>query len=292
MNPKILFPNHPEHAELVNKYISLADKVHLKQFNDMLTKYKTRYYTSQTGKDAATDIYDTFLKYANGRSDIHVEYFQHQWLQPSVIARIDGNGPNRDQVVVIGAHEDSTSNNANAPGADDDASGVSTVLEVFRVLTEQNFIPSRTIEFHTYSAEEVGLRGSFDIANHYQKNGKNVVAMNQFDMTLFSGSGNNVGIVSDNVDIDLTTYLKMIVNSYSELGIIVTKCGYGCSDHASWSKAGYPSSFPFETDFKDLNKKIHTKDDLISHLNLDHGLEYVKIGIGYVVELALDPSMN
>jgi leucyl aminopeptidase len=59
------------------------------------------------------------------------------------------------------------------------ASGVSSVLDVFRVLAKNGFRGSRSIEFHAYAAEEVGLRGSQDIAAAYQKAGVQVAGMIQ-----------------------------------------------------------------------------------------------------------------
>jgi hypothetical protein len=53
------------------------------------------------------------------------------------------------------------------------------VLEVFRVLAKNGFRGSRSIEFHAYAAEEVGLRGSQAIASTYQKEGKVVAGMMQ-----------------------------------------------------------------------------------------------------------------
>jgi len=55
----------------------------------------------------------------------------------------------KDQVVIISAHEDSINgrNHAGrAPGADDDGSGCSTVMEAFRVLVTGGFKPARTVE--------------------------------------------------------------------------------------------------------------------------------------------------
>ena len=59
------------------------------------------------------------------------------------------------------------------------ASGSSSVLEVFRVLASNGFRGSRSIEFHAYAAEEVGLLGSQAIASTYQKEGKVVAGMMQ-----------------------------------------------------------------------------------------------------------------
>jgi leucyl aminopeptidase len=41
----------------------------------------------------------------------------------------------------------------------------------------------------------------------------------------------------------LTEFNKKLVDMYLDIPWVDTKCGYACSDHASFSKAGYPSSF-------------------------------------------------
>jgi bacterial leucyl aminopeptidase len=41
----------------------------------------------------------------------------------------------------------------------------------------------------------------------------------------------------------LTEFNKKLVDTYLDIPWVGTKCGYACSDHASFSKAGYPSSF-------------------------------------------------
>ena len=41
----------------------------------------------------------------------------------------------------------------------------------------------------------------------------------------------------------LTNFNKELVDTYLDVPYVETKCGYACSDHASFSKAGYPSSF-------------------------------------------------
>jgi len=87
-------------------------------------------------------------------SSTEVTFFNHTWLQPSVITRVKGTGPNENEIVILGAHEDSIYNGARgrAPGADDDGSGTATLMEVFRVLmNSKDFRPKRTLEFHTYA---------------------------------------------------------------------------------------------------------------------------------------------
>ena len=63
------------------------------------------------------------------------------------------------EIVVLGAHYDSTAQSAdNAPGADDNASGVATMLEAATALAGYRL--DRTVEFVAFGAEEQGLYGS------------------------------------------------------------------------------------------------------------------------------------
>lgn len=284
------FPSGPTHQSVVGGLIGLLSKDKMRAYNDKLSAHFTRYYTTETGKQAANWIFSEFELQKGKRNDVSVKLFPHSWAQPSVIARIEGTGPHANEVVIVGAHEDSINGAAGrAPGADDDASGTSTVLELFRVLVNSGFKPSRSIEFHTYSAEEVGLRGSQAIASSYQKAGVAVYSQMQLDMTFYVKPGTipTFGIITDYVNADLTNFIRTLVPVYSSLGFTNSKCGYGCSDHASWTKAGYASCFPFEGAFANSDPKIHTAQDLINILDLDHGLEFAKVALGYLVELSL-----
>ena len=71
--------------------------------------------------------------------------------------------------------------------ADDDGSGSMTILDALRVILTDSRIASgqapNTLEFHWYSAEEGGLLGSQAIFQEYAKQGRDVKAMLQQDMT-------------------------------------------------------------------------------------------------------------
>jgi len=281
------YPSSPSHQVLVNSIINqVISQSNLRALDVHLSSYYTRYYSSQTGLEAARWIRDTYEQYSQGRPGVEVTLFQHTWLQPSVIARIPGEGPNANEVVIIGGHIDSISSSGAAPGADDDGTGTSTVLETFRSLIEAGYTPDRTVEFHGYAAEEVGLRGSADIAQDYRNRGVNVYAMVQFDMTSYKPSNSLIGVVTDYVNSDLTSFVRMIVNSYCSVGYTNTQCGYGCSDHASWNNRGYNAAFPFESSFSSSNPYIHTSGDTVDKLDFTYGLEFVKLAVGSVVELA------
>lgn len=89
-------------------------------------------------------------------------------------------GTNRpNDVVIITGHIDSRVTeimNANAfePGANDDGSGVSAILEAARVLSKHKF--SGTIVYAALSGEEQGLYGGKVMANYAKAHGWNVIA--------------------------------------------------------------------------------------------------------------------
>ncbi|RTE67823.1 Leucine aminopeptidase 1, partial [Fusarium euwallaceae] len=72
---------------------------------------------------------------------------------------------------------------------------------------------------------------------------------------------------------------------YCNIPWVETKCGYACSDHASASKAGYPSAFVIESAFEYSDPHIHTTDDNIKYLSFDHMLEHARMTLGLVYEL-------
>jgi len=279
-------PDQPRHKPYVDTLLPFLNASYIEATIVALSALQTRYYTSQTGVQGAQVLYDSFANFASGRTDITVDKYAHTWVQPSIIATIPGRGPNQNEYVIIGGHEDSvgTSSTARAPGSDDDASGVSTLLEVFRVLVQNNYYPDRTVQFITYAGEEAGLLGSQAIATSYRNNNAVVHSVLQLDMTGY-GSG-EIGVIGDNVDRNLTDFVKILIDTYSTLGWADSACGYGCSDHASWFRSGYRAAFPFETTFDRYNPYIHTASDTLDRISVQRALEFAKVGLGYVIELA------
>lgn len=73
-----------------------------------------------------------------------------------------------------------------APGADDDCSGTVSILEAFRVLAHNGYIPRNgPVEFHWYAAEEGGLLGSQAIAKYKKESGATIGAMLEFVRIIF-----------------------------------------------------------------------------------------------------------
>jgi leucyl aminopeptidase len=272
---------------VVNRAVKLVDELNIRNTILTLSNYKNRYYKSETGVKAAKHIAKVWGQYAT------TELYNHKkWPQPSVIATIPGTKyPN--EVIVVGGHIDSISGwfggDNRAPGADDNASGTATITEILRVLTEAKYKPLRTIKFMGYAAEEVGLRGSSEIAKSFKAKGVNVVGALQLDMTNHKGSDKTIYLVTDYTNKSQTEFISKLATTYVKVPVGYTRCGYACSDHASWHRSGYPAVFPFESTFNESNKKIHTANDLIgvSGNNANHAVNFAKLGLAYVIELDL-----
>ncbi|MGK5087053.1 M20/M25/M40 family metallo-hydrolase [Bdellovibrionota bacterium FG-2] len=268
---------------------------------EKLSSFKNRFYKSQLGADSAQWIADRFKTMAGARlglNDVTVELVKHPFLQPSVLVTLQGKGARKDEHVVLGGHEDSVNwssgtpgVNDRAPGADDNASGVATLLETFRVLMLSDYVPDRTLVFVAYAGEELGLLGSQAVAKRFKKEGKTVAGVLQLDMTLFPGGSHAIAMVSDNVDLVLTLFTKKLIDTYVKVPWQDTSCGYACSDHASWDKQGYAAAFPFEAAMGDENPNIHTAQDTIEiGLDAAFGLHFVKLAVAFAVELASENS--
>lgn len=268
---------------------------------ERFTAFHTRFYKSEYGAESSAwllnKVNETVAASGALKYGATVRPFEHPWGQSSVIAQIPGK---TNKTIVIGAHQDSINLFLPwflaAPGADDDGSGTVTILEALRVLLQSQDVvegkAENTIEFHWYSAEEGGLLGSQAIFSEYESKGRDVKAMLQQDMTgyvqktLDAGEKESVGVITDFVDEGLTSFIKKIVTQYCDIPYVLTKCGYACSDHASATKAGYPSAFVIESDFKWSDKKIHTTEDKIEFLSFSHMLQHAKLTLGLAYELA------
>lgn len=292
--PEGAFPAQLTEAHSVNQALAQINRTRIMSTVQGLQDLGTRHYQTAQGAQAATVVATLWAGYGAARSDFSVERIQHAWAQDSVIATIRG-AVHPEEIVVIGGHLDSINgaDTSNAPGADDNASGIAVVSEVLKVLTDINFRPQRTLKFMAYAAEEVGLRGSGEIATDLAANGAAVNGVLQFDMTGYSGSSKNMYFVTDYVNPNATAFLKRLIAEYNGSGAHAitwgeTQCGYACSDHASWTRKGFPSAFPFESAFADYNRAIHSPNDLVANQDSSgrHQERFAKLGVEFAIEMA------
>ncbi|MCF7517877.1 M28 family metallopeptidase [Pseudoalteromonas sp. L21] len=277
-----------DNATTVNALLSSINASELTDTVNSMMNFHNRYYSVQSGVDAAQWLKNHWQQIASSRSDISVEYFNHSFSQSSVVVTIPG-AEKADEIVVIGGHLDSINqsnpSNGRAPGADDNASGIAVLTQALKAIVDNNYQPQRTIQIMGFAAEEVGLRGSKDIAQSYKSQAKNVVGMVQFDMTGNNGSSTDIVMMTDYTNSPQNQYLSQLLDAYQpSVSYGFDQCGYGCSDHASWYQQGFAASMPFESRMSDINPLIHTSND--SQFDAQHASKFAKLAVSYLAEMA------
>jgi bacterial leucyl aminopeptidase len=278
-----------DQAAIVREVLPALDPARILATIGELSSMKNRYYQSDTGAAASLWLRDRWRSFTS-RPEVTVELFDHGYAQKSVILTIPG-ATRPSEVVVIGGHLDSIAlggRTSTAPGADDDASGIATLTEVARVLLAADVRPARTLQLMAYAAEEVGLRGSLSIVREYRKRGVDVVGVLQLDMTNYQGSDRDIWLINDFTDAAQNRFLGRLIDVYVGATWGFDACGYACSDHASWHRAGIPASMPFESRSSDRNRAIHTAKDTLetSGNNAAHAVKFARLAAAYAIELA------
>jgi len=277
------------HLDEVNEAIAKVDSANIWQTLTHLTSYYNRSAIQDTGVETAEWLKEQFDGMATeyGRKDtgsyfVKTGYF---YKQPSLVTVIgkDLTGP----AVVIGAHMDTL--DGRMPGAGDDGSGSSSVMETARVLLASSpQLLKHPVYIIWYSAEERGLVGSQYVVRDFLKKNIPVKAVVQFDMTGYRNDPQDptMWVYRDYTDKPLSNFIAELIKTYVKVPVDYSRCGYGCSDHASWMEEGFPAAFPCETNFEDHNPYIHSSSDKMELLNLEHMTNFTKLAIAFAIELA------
>lgn len=206
----------------------------------------------------------------------------------NVIARIPGVS-NPDKKFIISGHYDSIARKSYwgdpyhpAPGADDNASGISAVLEAARILKNYNL--ACTVELICFTAEELGLIGSSHYAYEQVLQNVNIAGVLNFDVIGTNSANNEVDIycgensdpISDVLSETMTLYTNLEPNPIDD-------DGKDRSDGNAFSNLGFPSVNVFQGG---LPPNIHTSSDLLSSLDLDFLTQVVQAGVASLALLA------
>ncbi len=203
----------------------------------------------------------------------------------NVLGIVRGSDPNlADETIVVGAHFDHVgygdrgasryrgSEKLIHPGADDNASGTASIMEIAARIAA-NPLP-RSVLFIAFSGEEMGLLGS----RYYTENSliplQNTVAMINLDM---------VGRITDDIiritGTGTSPHWSSLVDSLGKiyrLSVAKTPGGLGPSDHASF----YRKNIPVINFFSGLHKDYHRPGDTWDKINYP--------GMAKVVDFAVD----
>jgi len=168
-----------------SKIIDILDKINesmLKEYLRELVEIGPRYTGTYGCEKAADYIKSEFIKdglearfqpWTSIGNIVHLVIFKSE----NVIATHKGTDESYKEEIIFNAHYDTV---RKTPGANDDGSGVAAVLAAAYVLGQYDF--KRTINFVTFSGEEIGLRGSRAYAKEIYEDDKEVLVEFNADM--------------------------------------------------------------------------------------------------------------
>lgn len=154
--------------------------------------YKFNEFAKQSGGRLTAFIDTTTLQKDGRRVDTTL-------LLGNVVATLKGTDPMDDRIFIISGHLDNMRSNVmdrtgDAPGANDDASGVAAVIESVRILSKHAF--PATIMFVAMSGEEQGLLGANYMAEKARKQNWNIEAILNNDI-MGSNNSNETNIINN-----------------------------------------------------------------------------------------------
>jgi hypothetical protein len=132
-------------------------------------------FITQPGNAKAIEYYETQLRAIGYEPEL--QWFEARGVRTAnIIARLPGT-VDPDLVYVVSSHFDSVER---GPGADDDSSGATALLEAARALAGHP--QARTIEFAFFTGEEAGLLGSREYVRLAIEGGKRIIGALNNDM--------------------------------------------------------------------------------------------------------------
>ena len=193
--------------------------------------------------------------------DVQTRYFDDNRTTANVIGEIAGTDPALAQeVVMAGAHLDSWHS---AAGATDNADGVATVIEAFRILKALGVQPRRTIRLALWAGEEQGLLGSRAYVEKHLAGEDKIAARDKFSVyfNLDNGIVPISGFYMEGNE-PAARIIAAWLKPLADLGAtVVTTKSIGSTDHVSFKAVGLPG-FQAVQDYVGYDVRTH-------HTNMD-----------------------
>lgn len=203
----------------------------------------------------------------------------------NVIGVVEGYDPKlKNEYVVIGAHYDHLGTSYLKRdgedqlqiffGADDNASGVATLVEVAKQVAAQHYVFRRSVIFALFGAEELGMVGSWYFLNRSFSEVENIVAMINLDMVGRSGRDNRLQVYTADANIELMGIINTLSGRALSIAPQYTPTDYFPSDHRLFYEKGIPVALFTSGVHRDYHTVRDTPDKL-DYKQMESLVEYV-----------------
>jgi len=167
-----------------------------------------------------------------------------------------------------------------SPGADDNGSGTSAVIEAARIFSKLN--PEYSIIFALWDEEEQGLFGSKYFAEHAENINMKIKGVINMDMIGWDSNNDyylRLAVPNPDVEYQINTGMNL------GLQILIVNSNVA-SDHASFLSRGY-QAYCFIEDNLDFNGFYHSTNDQMQFINFTYYNKNCKVIIGALASLTL-----
>ncbi len=221
------------------------------------------------------------------------ELIQHKVTTQNIVGYLEGTDAIlKNEYIVIGAHYDhlgfgGEGSGSRMPdtvavhhGADDNASGVSGIIELAKNIGGSKEGFKRSLIVVAFGAEEMGLLGSRYFVKNLPVPKQQIVAMLNFDMIGRLNEKQSISVSGTGTAIEWDTILNAHLAGKS-LTAAFSPEGFGASDHASFYAENIPVLF-FSTG---AHADYHTPMDVWNKINFDGMVAVLDFGDGILKEL-------
>jgi len=182
-----------------------------------------------------------------------------------------------ESIVIVCAHYDSVEI---SPGADDDGSGVSSVLTIAEIISKYAF--NNTIKMVLFSGEEQGLFGSRVYAKECFENKDNILAVINLDGVGYASDYENGRVIRGLINDDdkwLLNIANTVTDEYSEtIDLSIYRYPKVINgDHKAFVDYGYDGIYFLENE---LNPYYHTSRDKSIHMNFTYLKKVCRLALG------------
>jgi hypothetical protein len=302
-NIPLIQQEHIDIKKQTDLIIEQVNSTKLKEWINTLSSFHTRHTKSDLIEDVAYWLKNELGTLCESRVFVHNftkrDDNQTFHLKNIICTLKDSTESFQDNTtIIIGAHYDSRAENINntdarAPGADDNASGVSAILELVRILSHVNL--KLNLEFVLFSGEEQGKWGSESYVKYLNDNNrtKNIDLYINFDMIGYRPSNESDKVIleydvgnkylqNDNYSKTIALFIKHIASNYTNLKAQLAKLGN--SDFIPFEALGYTVIGIHDGGVTE-NPNYHKSSDTPNSLNIKYVTSITKMTLATILEL-------
>jgi len=207
----------------------------------------------------------------------------------NVVGKINGFCYPGREFLITGHYDDISGDPYNwAPGADDNASSVVSLLAAASIL--KDYALANTVKFVAFSGEEQGLLGSAAYAQEAYNRGDTILGVINCDMIAYDNNNDRVMEVHSGLPAENQALADIVIGAIADYGLNlvpekITEGASHTSDHASFWGYGFPAILGHE-DYQDRNPYMHSTQDRVSVFDSAYYSEFVKAAVAGISILA------